>query len=54
MTRAVQVTFYRVGTSDPDPVTPDKLRSLLGSGNARSISVLAPATLNERLKALYP
>lgn len=52
LARSVQVTFYRIGTSDPDPVTPDKLRSLLQAGAARSISVLTPSVLNERLRAL--
>jgi hypothetical protein len=52
LARSVQVTFYRIGTSDPDPVTPDKLRSLLQAGAARSISVLPPSVLNERLRAL--
>jgi IgA peptidase M64 len=52
LTRSVAVSFYRLTSSDPDPVTPDKLRAMIANGGARLISELKPDDLKNGVRAL--
>jgi len=48
----VQIAFYKLSGSDPEAVTPAKLKSLIEADKTTRLAVVAPGALSASLKAL--